>query len=74
MNPHPNLPLPQRHTQRLVEQFNASERLWQSLAGRRKLRRQLRPNMSVKRRTKLDLLDFGKVQPPADCISESDDP
>jgi hypothetical protein len=57
-----------------MEQFNASERLWQSLAGKRKLRRKLRPKMATKRRTQLDLLDFAKMQPPPDCIGEWDNP
>ncbi len=74
MNPHPNLPPSQRRTQRLVEQFNADERLWQSLAGKRKLRRKLYPKMKVKHRKELDLLDFARQRPPQDCIGEWDKP
>jgi hypothetical protein len=70
MNPYPNLPPSQRRTQRLVEQFNADERLWQSLAGKRKLRRKLHPKMAPKRRQKLDLLDFARLRRPQDCIGE----
>ena len=71
-NPHPNLAPAQRRTQRLVEQFNADERLWQSLAGKRKLCRKVDPKMNAKRRKELDLLDFARQQQPQDCIGEWD--
>jgi hypothetical protein len=72
MNPYVNLPPSQRRTQRLVEQFNADERLWQSLAGKRKLRRNLHPKMATKRRKELDLLDFARLRPPQEVIGEWD--
>jgi hypothetical protein len=40
MNPYCNLPPEQRRVQQLVALFNADERLWRSLEGKRRLRRQ----------------------------------
>jgi hypothetical protein len=68
MNPYYNLPPEQRWIQKVVAQFNADERLWRSLDGRRRLRRKLYPRLSAKRRKQLDLLDFAKARPPQDCI------
>src|SRR5258708_26857842 len=70
MNPYSNLPLAQRATQRLVEQFNADERLWKKLGPRRKARRKLRPRLSRKKLKKLDLSEFAKARPPQDCIGQ----
>ena len=41
MNPYFNLPAHQWFTQRLVDQFNADEGLWEKLAPRRRARRKL---------------------------------
>jgi hypothetical protein len=72
MNPYYNLPPEQRRIQWLVSQFNAEERLWRSLEGKRRLRRILRPRISAKRQKRLDLLDLAKARPPQNCIGELD--
>jgi hypothetical protein len=68
MNPYGNLPRPQRHVQRLVAEFNADERLWRYLEGKRRLRRRLYPRMSAKLRKQLDLLEFAAARPLQDCV------
>jgi hypothetical protein len=70
MNPYYNLPPEQRFTQRLVDQFNADERLWQKLEPRRRMRRKLRPRLSKKKLNEMDLAEFAKAKPPQDCISQ----
>lgn len=70
MNPYHNLPPNQRPTQRLVDQFNADERLWKELEPKRRLRRKLCPHLSRKRLKKLDLLDFTKARPPQQCVGQ----
>ncbi len=68
MNAYYNLPPEQRATQRLVDQFNADERLWIKLEPRRRVRRKLRPSLSRKKLKELDLLEFATTRPPLDCI------
>ena len=68
MNPYYNLPPEQRATQRLVDQFNADERLWKTLDPARRARRKTRPRLSRKQSKALDLLEFAKARPPQDCI------
>jgi hypothetical protein len=68
MNPYYNLPPERRATQRLVDQFNADERLWEKLEPRRRARRKLLPCLSRKKRKKLDLQEFAMARPPQDCI------
>ena len=63
-----NLPAGQQFTQRMVDEFNADESLWESLALRRKLRKLLHPKMSRRKRQQLDLAEFARHQPPKDCI------
>ena len=63
-----NLPAGQQFTQRIVDEFNADESLWESLAPLRKLRRLLHPKMSRRKRQQLDLAEFVRHQPPKDCI------
>jgi hypothetical protein len=70
MNPQYNLPLEQRPTQRLVEQFNADERLWERLEPRRRLRRKTRPLLSRGKLKELALLEFAQARPPQDCIGQ----
>jgi hypothetical protein len=70
MNPFHNLPPAQRRTQRLVEQFNADERLWQKLEPRRRLRRLARPKLSKQQHRVLDLREFARQRPPADAIGQ----
>ncbi len=48
MNPDYNLPPEQRLTHRLVDQFNAAERLWRKLEPRRRARRKLLSHLSEK--------------------------
>jgi hypothetical protein len=62
------LPDHQKFVQFLTDQFNADERLWQSLETLRRLRHKLHPRMKAWKRKKLDLLDFAKAQPPKDCV------
>lgn len=66
-----NLPASQQFTQRMVDEFNAEERLWKSLALQRKLRKLLHPKMSRRKRKQLDLAEFARHQPPKDCIGHS---
>ena len=70
MNPYYNLPPEQRPAQRLVDQFNADERLWKKLEPRRRAQRKLRPRRSRKKLKKIDLLEFARARPPQDCIGE----
>jgi len=70
MNPCYNLPPEQRMTQRLVEQFNADERLWKKLAPKRGARRKVRPRSSRKGLKNLDLLEFAKARPPLECVGQ----
>ena len=68
MNPYHNLSPEQRRLRQLVALFNADEQLWQSLEGKRRLRRGLCPCISTKLRKELDLLDFAKARPLQDCV------
>ena len=68
MNPDYNLPSNQRRVQQLVTLFNTDEQLWESLKGKRRLRRMLFPWLSKKQQKQLDLLDFAKARPPQDCV------
>lgn len=70
MNPYHNLPREQHATQRLVDQFNADERLWKALEPNRRARRKTRPKLSRKQAKVLDLLEFAKARPPQDCIGQ----
>ena len=70
MNPRYNLPPEQRFTQRIVDQFNADERLWEELEPRRELRRKLLPGLSKKKLKKLDLDEFARARPPQECVGE----
>ena len=73
MNQYYNLPAEQRRVQQLVALFNADEQLWESLEGKRRLRRALLPWLSKKRQKQLDLFDFAKARPPQDCIGTFED-
>ena len=68
MNPYYNLPPEQRRVHRLIAQFNADERLWRSLAHKRRRRRKLCPRMRAKDRKLLDLLEFAAARMPQDCV------
>ena len=68
MNFHYNLGPRQHCAQQRVERFNESERRWNSLAGKRRLRRGLFGQLSPKVHEQLDLLDFAAACPPADCV------
>lgn len=71
MNPYYNLRPEQRATQRMVDQFNADERLWRKLEPRRRARRKLlRQRLSGKRLKQLDLLEYTQARPPQDCIGQ----
>jgi hypothetical protein len=48
-----NLPPQQRMTQRMADQFNADERLWRNLEGKRKRRRELGSRLSKKQHSSL---------------------
>ena len=67
MNPDYNLPPEQRLTQRLVDQFNADERLWRKLEPRRRARRKLLSHLPEKQLKKLDLDEFARERPPLEC-------
>jgi hypothetical protein len=71
MNPYYNLPPEQRFTQKLVDQFNADERLWKKLAPRRRARRKLlRRFLSKKQLKQLDLAGFSRKRPPQECVGQ----
>jgi hypothetical protein len=70
MNPDYNLPPEQRLTQRLVDQFNADERLWRKLEPRRRARRKLLSHLPEKQLKKLDLDEFAKERPPLECVGQ----
>ena len=74
MNPYYNLPAEQRFTQRLADQFNADEKLWQRLALNRMLRPMLQPAKSKKKLKKDDLDEFARERPPQDCIGTPIEP
>lgn len=69
-SPYYNLPPEQIANQRLVDQFNAAERLWKKLEPKRRARRKLRPRLSCRKLKRLDLLEFAKARPPQDCIGQ----
>jgi hypothetical protein len=71
MNPYPNLPPEQRPAQRLVDQFNADERLWKKLEPNRAARRKIRPPLSSAKLKKLALQEFAQASPPPDCIGQA---
>ena len=69
MNPYYNLPAGQRFTQRLVDQFNADERLWKKLAPQRRARRKLLKKLASRKMLKiLNLLEFTRERPPIECV------
>jgi hypothetical protein len=70
MNPYYNLPPEQMPTQRLVDQFNADERLWKKLESKRSARRKLQPRLSRKKLKELALLEFAKARPPQDSLGQ----
>src|SRR5258707_6194082 len=74
LNPYHNLPVNQRFTQRLVDQFNADERLWKKLEPRRRARRKLLRRLSEKKLKKLDLAEFTRARPPQECIAQCINP
>ena len=66
-----NLPSEQHAVQRLVDQWNADERLWKKLEPLRRLRRARRKNLTEAQLRELDLREFAKSRPPADCIGQT---
>ena len=70
MNPYYNLPPGQHRVQRLVEQWNADERLWKKLEPLRRLRRARQKNLTEAQLRELDLRDFTRAKPPADCVGQ----
>jgi hypothetical protein len=64
------LPDNRQFTQRLADQFNADERIWERLEPLRRLCLALHPRMSRRKRKKLDLADFARAQPPKDCVAQ----
>jgi hypothetical protein len=70
MNFYRNLPFEQRFTQRLVDQFNADERLWDDLEPLRRARRRLDPRLSKRKLKELDLADFARRQAAAECVGQ----
>ena len=74
MNPYSNLPPEQRATQRLVEQYNADERLWEKLEPKHRARRKLLTVLSEEKLKKLDLLEFARARPLRECIGSEKGP
>lgn len=65
-----NIPPEQHRVQRLVDQWNADERLWKKLEPLRRLRRSRRKNLNEVQRRELDLREFAQARPPVDCIGQ----
>jgi hypothetical protein len=57
-----------------VALFNSDEHRWESLDGKRRLRRRLFPCISIKRQKRLDLVDFAAARPPQDCVGITERP
>ena len=74
MNPYSNLPPEQWATQRLVDQFNADERLWKKLEPKRAARRKIRPRLPPGKLKKLALQEFAQASPPPNCIGQKIQP
>ena len=70
MNPYHNLPPEQGSTQRLVDQFNADERLWKELEARRRVCRKFRHRLSKKKLKELDLAEFARKRPPLEFAGQ----
>ena len=70
MRPCNNLPPEQHRVQRLVDQFNADERRWESLESRRQARRKSKPKLSARKLKALALREFAKAKPPQECVGE----
>jgi hypothetical protein len=68
MNPYYNLPQEQRRVQQLVAPFNADERLWRRLEGKRRLRRKLLRHLPAIQRKQLDLLEFANARRLEECV------
>ncbi len=64
----PSAPSQQQELIRLIRQYNQDENLWQSLEGRRRLRRKLF-RLSRKQHHALDIAEFARAKPPEDCIA-----
>jgi hypothetical protein len=73
MKRYDNLPPEQRPAQRLADQFNADERLWRSLEGKRKRRRKLGPRLPKKLHKQIDQLEFATARPTQDCIGDTEE-
>ena len=74
MNQCYSLPSEQRRVQRLVALFNKDEQLWESLEGKRRLRRTLFPGLSKKRHKQLGLPDFAKACQAQGCVGLFEEP
>jgi hypothetical protein len=68
MNTYANLPLAQRRTQQIANEFNAAEELWQRVEAERLARRACYSKIPPELHQLLDLLDFATAQAPKDCI------
>jgi hypothetical protein len=73
MNLYYNLPSKQRRVQQIVTLFNTDEQLWESLGGKRRLRRGLFPWLSRRRQKQFDLLDFANTRPLQDCVGRTEE-
>ena len=62
MNPYYNLPPEQRSIQRLIDKFNADERLWRKPEPKRRARPRLRPMLFKKKLKEFDLLEFANTR------------
>ncbi len=67
MNFYRNIPCNQRFAQKLIDNFNEDEILWNRLEVRRKDRRK-KLNISEMLQRALDILEFESKRHPDDCI------
>jgi hypothetical protein len=65
---YPNLTDRQQRGQFLVDLFNADERVWERLFIPREKRRKRLPAVSKELHKQMDLLEFGRIRPPDDCV------
>jgi hypothetical protein len=70
MNPYYNLAPEQRPIQRLLDQFNAAQRLWKKLEPKRRARRKLRPSPFPQETEELGTAGIRQARREQECIGQ----